>query len=164
MRLDAERIHAAATDEAMRIVRDAPASDYGLTDLFTYDDWIYLLRKGLGSAALSGTICGAVTALHARGVTAMDVSLARADERIPVGEAELFFARVWLSNGLRTSGFSRADARDVTISVIARGWASNALKLTSVILGVLALAISAASRAAIYAPPPSGRVPDSGDA
>lgn len=132
---------------AARIVRSAPGGTYGLLDFFDNDTWISLLAEGHGVDVLNGTILGAAGAVAARGLTPLDLDFPFETSPMAISQDDLLIARRWLAAAL-DSPSGAALPREPAIMLAARGWSGNSLRITSLVLAVLCLAVHAVSQAA----------------
>lgn len=131
---------------AAALVRRAPAGSYGLTDLFDEESWMLLLAEGSGVHILNGTISGAAGALVARGVDMPRLGLPGPETSAIVANEDLVLAREWLVSATAPRG-STERFQDAGITVAARGWMHDSLRITSLILAVLSVAVCAAREA-----------------
>ncbi|MBT2484483.1 MULTISPECIES: hypothetical protein [unclassified Microbacterium] len=130
---------------AARIVRSAPGGTYGLLDFFDKDTWISLLGEGHGVDVLNGTILGAAGAVAARGLTEFDLDFPLEASLTAISQDDLRIARRWLATALATSSGTTAHSREPAILLAARGWTGNSLRITSLVLAVVCLAVHSVS-------------------
>lgn len=124
------------------------AGSFGLQDIATIDVWSSVLSEGYGTVFVGGALQGAMSGLRRLGALPFDVERCSLDPRGgAVTKAEMALAREWIASGLR-AGSSAEEQRAVVISALAaRGWLSNAVKVTSLVLALYFTASQAAERA-----------------